>query len=143
MDELYDGHINNILQISDDMKANDRLCFLGDFNLNRIVWSEVQNSEKFLPSNVNRSFEINFIDSLFSIGLQQVNKLFNNLRRLLDLVFVSLDMKFSVFQCNFPISPATLHHSAICINLQFYEYAGSQFFLQLLITITILVILIY
>lgn len=125
-DSLYQAHSKNILHISDSLNYNDKMCILGDFNLNNIFWAEVQNTHKFLPCNVNKSFEVEFIDALLSIGLQQINKVFNNLKRLLDLVFVSSDIWFSAVKCNFPVSPETVHHSAICINLQFYNFSNSQ-----------------
>ena len=112
-----DGFISEVLAFI--CKHNSPL------NLNNIFWSEVQNTDKFLPCNVNKSFEIEFIDALLSIGLQQINKVFNNLKRLLDLVFVSNDLWFSASKCNFPVSPETVHHSAISINLQFYNFSKS------------------
>lgn len=126
LDALYCSHIQNILNLSENLRYDDRLCVVGDFNLNNIVWSEIPNSDKFLPSNINKSFEINLIDSFLSIGVHQVNRIFNKLGRLLDLVFVSSDLKFQISECHSPLSPANMHHSAIYIEIEFYQFKSTE-----------------
>lgn len=123
-DELYDAHVSNIVELCNHIGAGDRLCVLGDFNLSDVSWSEVLNSDSFLPSNVNRPFEINLIDSFFSLDLMQINTIYNKLNKILDLVFLSSDLKCSVCESGFPISPPTSHHSALEIEIKFYEYSS-------------------
>lgn len=125
-DSLYAAHSSNILNLAEGFKDGEKLCLLGDFNLNEIVWSEIPNSKLFLPSNLNKSLEINFIDSTFSIDLIQINTVFNRLNKLLDLVFVSSDLKFNLSESAFPISPSNAHHSALEVVIEFYEYASSN-----------------
>lgn len=75
-----------------------------------------------MPNNINTESEMNFIDSLFSLDLRQVNSVFNSLHRILDLIFVSADLKCSVADCAFPISPPNTHHSGLVIDIEFYEF---------------------
>lgn len=124
VDEIYDAHVSNIVELYNHIGADDRLCVLGDFNLSDVSWSEVPNSNSFLPSNVNRSFEINLIDSFFSLDLLQINTIYNSHNKMLDLIFLSSDLKFSVCESAFPVSPSTSHHSPLEIEIKFYEYSS-------------------
>lgn len=121
-EELYLGHIQNIMHFAENMNYDDRCCVLGDYNLNNVIWHKLNDSPHFMPSNVNKNFEINFIDSLFSLDLYQVNPILNKLGKILDLVFISTDLKVSVVECVFAISSPNTHHSALDITIQFYEY---------------------
>lgn len=124
-DELYFGHVDNIVQFSNNMSNEDRLCVLGDFNLNGIVWSEMLDSGFCVPNNVHRASEMNLIDSFFSIDLRQLNNVINKLGKLLDLVFISSDLKCSVSEYKFSVSPENMHHSALEINVEFYNYLNN------------------
>lgn len=121
-DELYVGHVENIVQFSNNMSYEDRLCVLGDFNLNGIVWSEMFNIGFCVPNNVNTASEINLIDSFFSIDLRQLNNVINKLGKILDLAFFSSDLKCSVSEYMFSVSPTNMHHTALEINVEFYDF---------------------
>lgn len=128
-DDMYEAHIANILALDEEMAANSRICVLGDFNLNDIFWSQIGDSTELLPSKVNKSKEINFIDSLLSLNLVQINHISNQLNRFLDLIFVPDDCKFSIHECLMPISPSNVHHTSLLIEIDsynFFKYSESQ-----------------
>jgi len=67
--------------------------------------------------------------SIGCMGLVQVNNLFNNLHTILDLVFVSADINFSLVQYNSPISNCDIHHSPLLLGINLYSFAPSaQYF---------------
>lgn len=121
-DEMYEAHISNILALDDKMAANSRICVLGDFNLNDILWSQLGDTMELLPSKVNKSKEINFIDSLLSLNLVQINHISNKLNRFLDLVFVPDGCKCSVHECLLSISPSNVHHTSLLIEIDSYNF---------------------
>lgn len=61
------------------------------------------------------------IDTLFSIGLTQINFNFNSLNRILDLVFISDSLKVTVNACT-PFLANSIHHNAISINITNYMF---------------------
>lgn len=118
--DLYAAHVNNILSLHENMVANARVFILGDFNLPNIVWSNF--NDFLLPSNINKDYEINLIDSCFDMGLVQINNIYNGLNRILDLLFVSPEAKYFIYECLQPFSPANIHHKAIVVELEYYNY---------------------
>ncbi|XP_017474320.1 PREDICTED: uncharacterized protein LOC108364946 [Rhagoletis zephyria] len=91
------------------------ICILGDFNLSDLVWSDLQFNGILTPTNVNRSHEMYFMDSLLSLNLIQINTLFNKLGKILDLVFVNII--FNLFECAFPISKTDKHHVPLKVGI--------------------------
>jgi len=57
------------------------------------------------------------------MGLIQVNNIFNNLHKILDLVFLSADINFSLVQCSSPISNCDIHHRPLLLGINFYSFA--------------------
>ncbi|XP_075163312.1 uncharacterized protein LOC142235944 [Haematobia irritans] len=121
-DEFYDAHMLNVIRMAESLKYGDRICLMGDFNLSGLIWSESDGGGFFVPSNVNRAHEMTFIDAVFSLDLCQVNRVFNSIYRMLDLIFVSSDLRFSVSRCDCPISPADTHHVPLVVSIDFYDF---------------------
>lgn len=118
---LYASHVNNIKYLYEKMTLNTRYVVFGDFNLKDLVWVNSINGT-LAPSNVNKEHEINLIDSFFDMNLNQINNIFNGLKKILDLVFVQSESKFSIYECLQPFSPVNVHHTAIILELDFYNY---------------------
>ncbi|XP_075150461.1 uncharacterized protein LOC142224560 [Haematobia irritans] len=123
---LYRGHVQNFLHFTDCMLDSDRCCYVGDFNLSSVVWSKAYDAEYYMPSNVNKDYEIYFLDSLFSLDVHQINGVFNKLLKMLDLIFVSADLVSSVLECVFPLAPPNNHHMALNLLIDFYQYVPVQ-----------------
>lgn len=121
-DVLYDAHIQNIVSLT-TRYCDYEIVIFGDFNLSTVNWSLLPESEFLSPSNVNRTFEINVIDSFFSLDLVQVNKCFNRLGKILDLVFISKDLKFLIDECVFPFCKSDMHHVALELKFEFYYFS--------------------
>lgn len=113
----------NVAMLSDNLTKDDRLCVLGDFNLSDVGWSNLPNSNEFLPSNVNKPFEITVIDTFLSLGLTQINTVLNKLNKVLDLIFINQDLNFSLSESSFPFTAATAHHTALEIRIKAYKFA--------------------
>lgn len=106
----------------------------GDFNLPNLNWLSLGNDLSLTPSNICNSCESYFIDNLLGLGLVQVNSLRNSLNRLLDLIFISANIDFSLSQPASSISPPNLHHMPMVFEIRFIEffdlpttYANSSF----------------
>jgi len=108
--KLYKAHLENITDIYNNLQDHQHICVIGDFNLSSLVWSQDPEHHSSLPSNIHQPYDILFIDDIFSMRLIQVTNIFNNLHKILDLVFVSADIIFSLVQCNSGISNCEIHH---------------------------------
>lgn len=83
--ELYTKHSEVISKIFLRLKENDRIVITGDFNIPNVSWNSCHDDPvRFYPS----SSENVFLNSLFSLGLSQVNFILNSNSRILDLIFV-------------------------------------------------------
>lgn len=118
---LYDAHLQNISELAPDDDADGYLV-LGDYNLCKIVWSTLPNLNLIYPSNVNSAIDINFLDTAFSLGLKQINSFYNTLDRLLDLVFISDNVKYSIEKCDQPFYPSDMHHVPIILTIDSYKF---------------------
>jgi len=107
--KLYKARLENITDIYNNLQDHQHICVIGDFNLSSLVWSQDPEHHSSLPSNKHQPHEILFIDDIFSMGLIQVNNIFNNIHKILDLVFLSADINFSLVQCSSPISNCDIH----------------------------------
>lgn len=119
--ELYNAHVQNIFKLAPSNDCDGCLVF-GDFNLSKIVWSYAPNYHSMFPSNVNSPLEINFIDTVCSVPLRQINSFKNGLGRILDLVFISDNVKFSIDECPNPITAPDIHHVPLVVNIEFYKF---------------------
>lgn len=119
--ELYSHHVNNIMQTFEKMVLSTRFVIFGDFNLPDLVWINSGNNI-LTPSNVNKEHEINLIDTFLDINLIQINNVFNKLNKLLDLIFVQPDFKYSIYECLQPFSPINALHTALILELEIYSF---------------------
>lgn len=119
--DVYNNHIQNVTQIADKFCLNEIAVF-GDFNLGKLIWSKLPDSEKLYATNVNSEIEINLVDSFLSINLSQINCFVNSLNRILDLIFISENLKFAIKSCINPFYSADMHHAAIEIDLDFIMF---------------------
>lgn len=121
-DSIYNSHIDNILMIENSMGVNSRICVFGDFNLKDLHWTRFFDNNSLFPSHVNKINEINFVDSLFSLNLIQINHFANQLNRFLDLIFVPYDCKFIVYESLLPISLRNIHHLPLVVEIESYQF---------------------
>ncbi|XP_075162913.1 uncharacterized protein LOC142235546 [Haematobia irritans] len=112
-------HLQNILDLA---KYDHKLLVCGDFNLSKIGWSLDLNVGFVTPYNVLSTCEMNTIDGILSINLIQINRFFNKLNRILDLIFIDKDLKFNIAECLNPFSMPDMHHSAIELEIEFYSF---------------------
>lgn len=122
---LYSSHVDNVNYIYNKLDLNTHFCLFGDFNLSNIVWSQLEDGE-LIPTNVNKDFEIYLIDNFLEINLVQINNIFNKLNKILDLIFIPSSLKYSIYECLHPFSPLSLHHCALIIELQCYNFLKSS-----------------
>lgn len=124
---MYDAHVQNIVNLASN-NENSKLFVLGDFNLSKVSWVLNPNSLFLCPVNVNSTFEINVIDSFFSLNLAQINRFNNRLGKLLDLIFIDQDLKFDINNCSHPFSRSDMHHNPLEISLEFYLFSKKKMF---------------
>ncbi|XP_059225889.1 uncharacterized protein LOC131997968 [Stomoxys calcitrans] len=123
---IYSKHIDNIFAIEVSMGSKANICVMGDFNLPNICWSKFDDNHFLTPTNVNKDYEVNCIDTLLSLNLVQINHFSNQLHRFLDLIFVPNDFKFNVYECLAPISPSNLHHMPIVVEVGYFNFLKSS-----------------
>jgi len=87
---LYQAHLDNISNIHASLEESDGICVAGDLNLSSVFWAWDPQASAMVPGNVHHSHEIIVIDDCFSMGLTQINNIFNDLHKLLDLILLIL-----------------------------------------------------
>ncbi|XP_053969185.1 uncharacterized protein LOC128870557 [Anastrepha ludens] len=124
IDTLYKAHVDNVLALTSN---NGNFCVLGDFNLSNIEWSSLDDSTALCPNNVSSISEIYLIDNFLSFGLVQINNFSNSLSRILDLIFITDNINFSLLECVDPLSTPGLHHVPLVLHIEFYEFNDFYF----------------
>ncbi|XP_041451298.1 uncharacterized protein LOC121404947 [Drosophila obscura] len=76
--EVYKAHTLNIANIYGNLRGRQHLCVVGDFNLGSLVWSADPQSAAMMPSNAHLQHEVLFLDDCYSMGLTQINNVFNS-----------------------------------------------------------------
>lgn len=83
---IYRKHIEAINIIP--LREKDFIVVLGDFNIPHSTWNQDNmNSNIMVPTAIKPEHCAEFIDELLSLGLGQINNVFNSKNRLLDLLF--------------------------------------------------------
>jgi len=78
--------VDNIAHLYQELEDGLYICVSGDFSLSSLVWAHDVESSAMVPSNLHLPHEILVIDELLSVGIVQINHVFNNLNKLLDIV---------------------------------------------------------
>jgi len=100
---LYQAHLDNISNIHASLDDSDGICVAGDFNLSSVFWTWDPQASAMVPGNVYHSHEIIVIDDCFSMGLNQINNVLNDLHKLLDLIFINFIVHSNVILAEFTI----------------------------------------
>jgi len=106
---LYQAHLDNISNIHASLEDSDGICVAGDFNLSSVFWTWDPQASAMVPGNVHHSHEIIVINDCFSMGLTQINNIFNDLHKLLDLIFINSIVRSNVTLAEFSISNCIVH----------------------------------
>lgn len=120
--ELYVQLVSNVNSLLMNLSSNQFPCIFGDFNLGDIDWRYLDDDQILVPFNVSKDVEIELIDNFSSLGLIQINFIKNCLNRVLDLIFVLKDLKYMVSESNFPLVKNQIHHKAIDVIFEFYQF---------------------
>lgn len=120
--ELYKTHIDNCSFIINNLKENQHIIILGDFNLPNINWLLDSDENCLIPFNVTSECESVVVDTLAELGLKQINNFRNKLNRFLDLVFIDNEFSVSIDSPMPPPVPNSEHHLALCMSFTFYKY---------------------
>lgn len=125
--ELYNVHIDNCSKILNDIKNNQNIIILGDFNLPFINWSIDPDDKTFLiPFNVSNDSESIVVDTFSEFGLKQINCFPNSLNRFLDLVFVDTEFSVGIHNPNPPPLSNSDNHVCLSLKFSFYKYLKLQ-----------------
>jgi len=119
---LYHAHLDNIFNILASLEDSNGICVAGDFNLSSVFWTWDPQASAMVPGTVHHSHEIIVIDDCFSMGLTQINNVFNDLHKLLDLIFINSIVHSNVTLAEFTISNSVVHHEPLCLNIKFYSF---------------------
>lgn len=110
---------SNVLDVLSQMyevTSRDFVLCLGDFNLCHVDWSASLDGLPILtPSNIRPLFIAEFIDTIATDGLYQVNNVRNFMSRLLDLIFTNNYEGVSVSKCTSPLSKVDVFHEPLDI----------------------------
>lgn len=118
---VIDQHVSSIIWITEQMKPNDAVLLIGDFNLPGIRW--VLNTSKYLHPDTRHSsmnsLAEHLIDSFSFARLCQMNGVLNSNNRILDLCFVSSDIMHNttVIESPSPLVKSCHHHPPLLVSL--------------------------
>jgi len=56
------------------------------------------------------------------MGLTKINNIFNDLHKLLDLIFINFIVHSNVTLAEFTISNCVVHHKLLCLNIEFNSF---------------------
>jgi len=136
--DLYKAHVDNIAHLYQELKDGQYICVLGDFNLSSLVWAHDLESSTMVSSNLHLPHEILVIDELLSMGLVQINHVFSNLNKLLDLIFVHPDVCLTLCCSDNPLAACDAHHKPLLILITCYIFSLPDDVLKLLLNPNIL-----
>lgn len=118
--DLYEKHLKNINFIVENLNFDNEIVVLGDFNLGNILW--ILEEQNLLPFNIKSDIESNLLDFFLSNGFNQINSVLNDIGRVLDLIFITSELKAMCESSFSPMCSNSLHHKALLITLEFYCY---------------------
>lgn len=124
--DIYQNHLDNIDYIQSLTSNAQEVFVLGDFNLKDITWLLEDNI--LLPFNKKSDNDENVTSFFLAHCLNQINNFKNDIGRILDLIFISNDLRTSCNLCLNPISRNTVHHKAIVITFEFYIFEKEPHF---------------
>lgn len=116
--DTYTEHLLAITTAFETSKSSDIVLAIGDFNLPSISWKCSQKCNYLVPIIKNGCVN-NFIQSLLNYGLFQVNHIYNNYGKFLDLIFTNHPSEVSLHPSNPVTYPVDPHHPTI--DLKFYS----------------------
>ncbi|XP_055622923.1 uncharacterized protein LOC129766419 [Toxorhynchites rutilus septentrionalis] len=108
--DLYSAHANAVQHIVNLASTTDIIVSVGDFNLPNLRWQLDEDVNGFIPSNVSSEHEQALIETMFTSGLQQINRYVNVNARLLDLIFVNRPEQLDILEPSVPLLPVDNHH---------------------------------
>ena len=120
--DVYKTHIDNCLSILNNLKENQHIIILGDFNLPFLNWVFDNDDKCLIPYNVSSDCESVVVDTLAEFGLKQINCFQNHLNRYLDLVFTDNELGVCIDSPTPPPLPNTDNHVVLCMSFEFFDY---------------------
>lgn len=103
-----------------NLGINDKLIFLGDFNISSHSWLLHDDFPNVLVPIGTGSSSV-FLDSIQTNGLFQINYIRNFMNRLLDLVFVNTYVDVMITKSDFPLVPIDRFHEPFEIVLKLHS----------------------
>lgn len=119
---LIEKHLAVLNWVTSQLRAKDNMLILGDFNLSGVVWQ--QNSYDVLFPDPSRSLvslaSRNLLDGYNTAGLRQICNINNANDRMLDLCFVSDEIRVDtiVTRAPLPLVKNSPHHPALLVMLK-------------------------
>lgn len=120
--EVYKAHINNCCTILSNRSDSQNVIIVGDFNLPNVKWSYDSDINQLIPYQVSSESECEVLDTCAEFNLNQINDVYNENNRLLDLIFVDNHLQSDVVPLSSPPLPNSIHHKALCVSFRFINY---------------------
>lgn len=116
----YQKHSEAITDVVRMSHHNDYVIAVGDFNMPTIFWNFSPDSGYFTPFNSGCNLKFTkFIDCLLDLNLYQKNGIYNDNRKLLDLVFINDCVDTTIHRTDPITVPEDRHHPTIEVNMSF------------------------
>lgn len=119
--ELFMRHQAAISSIP--LEQSDTIFIMGDFNIPHANWIFPDDDDpdddgfySMIPMGVSPLFATEFLHEIFALGCCQINSIFNDLGRLLDLVFTNDSFNVEVTTTQLPIVPTDRSHPPLIIT---------------------------
>lgn len=117
--EIYETHFKNCNYHLNNLKPYQYPIYVGDFNLGHLSWNNCNN---LVPFHVNSNIDSLFFDFLCIQNLIQINNIYNENSRLLDLVLVDKELVSEVSSPVVPIFGNSVHHSPVIVDFSMCSY---------------------
>lgn len=121
-EDVYEKHIKHLDHFINSCHSKTKILCFGDFNLPGVEWiydPELVNC--MLPINTTSQMERIFFDSMAALNLYQVNDVFNENNRLLDLVFTSAPDDSKVIHDPVICLTETAHHKQLVYSVDIFN----------------------
>lgn len=116
--DTYKSHLEAVHKIP--VQHNDILMVFGDFNIPNSSWvRDGQVSSILLPTSIAPRHCADFIEGLLNKGMVQVNNIYNNMDRLLDLIFTNEFLNVEVIAPH-PLSKLDRYHPPVLLSYEWH-----------------------
>lgn len=114
---VYTAHMNLLYKVAASIEPDATVFLCGDFNLPNLNWETAdEDTNTFIPTNLNSDEESIVVESCHELGLSQLNYHRNDNDRILDLFWSNDSDPCTCTVCDNHLLHNEQHHKAITVE---------------------------